>query len=77
MFFRGAKKEIDELPEAVQNRIRSTVKYAKIWAGLVIVAAGVMYASKPYLDRLRREDELNNRQNAKPRVKLDDDKSPS
>lgn len=32
MFFSsGAKKELGELPEAVQTRIKATAKYAKIW----------------------------------------------
>lgn len=30
-FNSGAKKEVGQLPEAVQVRIKTTVKYAKIW----------------------------------------------
>ena len=41
--------------------------------GLVIVAAGVLIATKPYLDKLRSQDEQNNVQIAKPRVKTDDE----
>jgi mRNA-degrading endonuclease RelE of RelBE toxin-antitoxin system len=31
VFSSGAKKEVEQLPEAVQARIKSTVRYAKIW----------------------------------------------
>lgn len=31
VFGSGAKREIGELPEAVQVRIKTTVRYAKIW----------------------------------------------
>ncbi|CAB3986769.1 Hypothetical predicted protein [Paramuricea clavata] len=73
VFSSGAKKEVEQLPEAVQARIKSTVRYAKIWTGLVIVATGVLIASKPYLDKLRSQDEQNNVQIAKPRVKMDNE----
>jgi hypothetical protein len=42
-------------------------------AGLVIVAAGVLVATKPYLDKLRSQDEQNNVQVVKPRVKMDEE----
>ena len=44
-----------------------------IRTGLVIVAAGVLIATKPYLDKLRSQDEQNNVQIVKPRVKTDDE----
>ncbi len=31
VFNSGAKKEVEQLPEAVQARIKTTVRYAKIW----------------------------------------------
>ena len=72
VFGSGAKKEVEQLPEAVQTRIKTTVRYAKMWTGLVIVAAGVLIATKPYLDKLRSQDEQNNVQVTKPRMKIDD-----
>ena len=41
--------------------------------GLVIVAAGVLIASKPYLDKLRSQDEQRDVQIVKPRIKEDDE----
>lgn len=74
MFFSsGAKKELNELPEPVRKRIKATAKYAKIWTGFVLVAAGILFASKPYLDRLRSQDELNKRQMTRPRVKKEEE----
>ncbi len=49
--------KFSELDPALRLRIRRVVTLSAVWAGFLIVSAGVFVASKPYLDR-RREERL-------------------
>lgn len=47
--------EFQNLDPALKLRIRRTLLLSGVWFGLVLVSAGVFVASKPYLDRKRKE----------------------
>ena len=44
-----------ELDPALKLRIRRVLIVSSVWAGLLVVSAGVFVAFKPYLDRKREE----------------------
>lgn len=48
---------LSDLPPAYQARIKAGLKISAVWAGFILISAGVFICSKPYLDRRREERE--------------------
>lgn len=49
------KQELEKLDPAVRLRIRRTLIISGVWFGIVLVSAGILVASKPYLNKKREE----------------------
>ena len=51
------QQELEKLDPAHRLRIRRTLIVCGVWFGAIIISAGVLVVSKPYLDKKRKERE--------------------